>query len=131
MANYDDFVRKAKGAFDTLADASVDAYKIAEEKARILAKKTKLRAGIVNEKAIIRRVSVELGTKYYNKYKNDKDAEFCQLCEEITCAFERIALKEEEIAALKTNAEKAAAEKDTCDDDTVPLLESADIVDDQ
>jgi uncharacterized small protein (DUF1192 family) len=131
MANYDDFVKKAKGAFDTLADASVDAYKIAEEKARILAKKTKLRAGIVNEKAIIRRVSVDLGTKYYNKYKNDTDAEFSQLCEEITCAFERIALKEEEIASLKTNTEKAATEKTTCADDNIPLLESADIIDDQ
>jgi len=104
MANYDEFKKKAKDALDTIADASVDAYKIAEEKTRVLAKKTKLRAGIVNEKATIRRLSVELGTNYYKKYKDDKDAEFKQLCEEITSAYERSAVKEEEIAELKANA---------------------------
>ena len=101
MPNYDDFKRKAKDAIDSFADASVDAYKVAEEKARVLAKKTKLRAGIVNEKATIRRLSVELGTSYYKKYKDEQDAEFNQLCEEITCAHERIAEKEAEIAELK------------------------------
>ena len=103
MANYDDLKKKAKDALDTIADASVDAYKVAEEKARILAKKTKLRAGIVNEKATIRRLSVELGTSYYKKYKDDTNAEFKQLCDEISCAHERIAGKEEEIAELKAN----------------------------
>jgi len=103
MANYDDLKKKAKDALDTIADASVDAYKVAEEKTRVLARKTKLRAGIVNEKATIRRLSVELGTNYYNKYKDDPGAEFSQLCEEIKCAHERIALKEDEIAELKTN----------------------------
>ena len=107
MANYDDFKKKAKGAFDSIADASVDAYKVAEEKARILAKKTKLRAGIVSEKATVRRLSVELGTNYYKKYKDDKNAEFSQICEEITCAHERIAVKESEIAELKTAVIKA------------------------
>jgi len=104
MSNYDDFKRRAKATFDSFADASVDAYKIAEEKTRVLARKTKLRAGIVNEKATIRRLSVELGTKYYNKYKDDINSEFRQICEEITGAHEQIALKEEEIAELKRNA---------------------------
>jgi len=104
MSNYDEFKRKAKDTLDQLADASVDAYKVAEEKARILAKKTKLRAGIVNEKATIRRLSVELGSSYYKKYKDDSNSEFRQLCEEITGAHERIALKEEEIAELKASA---------------------------
>jgi len=118
MANYDEFKKKAKEAFDSLADASVDAYKVAEEKTRVLARKTKLRAGIVNDKATIRRVSVELGTKYYKKYKDDEKSEFRQLCEEITCAYERIAVKEEEIAELKANAsiktEKAPAQEPCC-----------------
>ena len=104
MSNYDEFKRKAKDAFDSFADASVDAYKVAEEKTRILARKTKLRAGIVNDKATIRRLSVELGTKYHAKYKDDENAEFGQICGEITCAHERIAAKEEEIAELKKNA---------------------------
>jgi len=101
MPNYDDFKERAKDAFDTFADASVDAYKVVEEKTRVLARKTKLRAGIVNDKATIRRLSVELGTSYYKKYKDDENADFKQLCEEITCAHERIAAKEAEIAELK------------------------------
>ena len=106
--NYDDFKEKAKDAFDSFADASVDAYKVVEEKTRILARKTKLRAGIVNDKATVRRLSVELGTSYYRKHKDDENAEFKQLCEEITCAHERIAAKEAEIAELK----KAPAPKE-------------------
>ena len=104
MANYDDFKKKAKIAFGSFADASKDAYKTAEEKTRVLARKTKLRAGIVNDKATIRRLSVELGTRYHKKYKDDVDSEFRQICEEITCAHERVAKKEAEIAELKKNA---------------------------
>jgi len=104
MANYEDFKKKAKDALDSFADASVDAYKTAEEKTRVLARKTKLRAGIVNDKATIRRLSVELGTRYHKKYKDDVDSEFRQICEEITCAHERVAEKEAEIAELKRNA---------------------------
>jgi len=112
MPNYDDFKKRAKATLDSLADVSVDTYKAAEEKTRVLARKTKLRAGIVNEKATIRRLSVELGTKYYEKYKDDMNSEFKQLCEEITGAHEQIALKEEEIDELKRNAAfKAEAAK--------------------
>jgi len=103
MAKYDDFKTKALDALNSLADASAEAYKTAEEKTRILARKTKLRAGIVNDKATIRRLSVELGTKYYNKYKDDEASEFGQLCNEITGAYDKIAAKEAEIAELKVN----------------------------
>jgi len=114
MPNYDEFKKKAKDALGTFADASVDAYKVAEEKTKVLAKKTKLRAGIVNEKATIRRLSVELGTKYYNQYKDDSNSEFKQLLEEISSAHERIAAKENEIAELKANTAKNAAENAEC-----------------
>ena len=110
MPKYDDLKKKAMDALDTIADASVDAYKVAEEKTRVLARKTKLRAGIVNDKATIRRLSVDLGTAYYNKYKDDPNSEFRQLCEEISGAHEKIANKEEEIAALKAAAAKPAEE---------------------
>ena len=114
MPNYDDLKRKAKDALDTFTDASVDAYKVAEEKTRVLARRTKLRAGIVNDKATIRRLSVELGSSFYMKYKDDVNSEFRQLCEEITCAYEKIAEKEAEIAELKSNtaAKPESEEKD-------------------
>jgi len=112
MANYDELKKIAKETLDTIADASVDAYKVAEEKARILARKTKLRAGIVNEKATIRRLNVELGSSYYKLYKDNPAPEFEDLCEDISGAFERIALKEKEIEELKNNAAAANAEKE-------------------
>jgi len=115
MPNYDDLKKKAKDVLDTVADASVDAYKVAEEKTRVLAKKTKLRAGIVNDKATIRRLSVELGTAYFNKYKDDPNSEFKQLCDEISSAHEKIASKEEEIASLKTTAAKTEEAAPCCD----------------
>jgi len=103
MPNYDDLKKKAKSALDSFTDASIDAYKAAEEKTRVLARKTKLRAGIVNDKATIRRLSVELGTRYYKKYKDDENNEFGKICEEISGAHDRIAQKEQEIAVLKNN----------------------------
>ena len=118
MANYDDLKKKAKDAFDSFADASVDAYKVAEEKAKILARKTKLRAGIVNDKATIRRVSVELGTAYYNKYKDDPNSDFANLCVEISEAHVKIAEKEAEIEELKNLPSKPLfAGKKECEDD--------------
>jgi len=104
MPNYDDLKKKAVDVIGSFAETSVDVYKVAEGKTKVLARKTKLRAGIVNDKATIRRLSVELGTKYYNQYKDDENSEFRKLCEEITSAHERIALKEEEIAELKATA---------------------------
>ena len=127
MAKHDDFKKKAKDALDTITDATVDAYKIAEEKTKILARKTKLRAGIVNDKATIRRLSVELGTKYYNKFKDDESSEFRQLCEEITSAHEKIALKEEEIAELKaTSGSKTAAKAPNVSNDELSSKKKAD-----
>ena len=114
MANYDELKKIAKETLDTIADASVDAYKVAEEKARILARKTKLRAGIVNEKATIRRLNVELGSSYYNLYKDNPAPEFEDICEDISGAFERIALKEKEIEELKSNAGGSAEPEAAC-----------------
>jgi hypothetical protein len=118
MSNYDGFKKIAKETLDSIADASVDAYKIAEEKARVLAKKTKLRAGIVNDRATVRRLSVELGTAYYKKYKDNAASEFEQLCSEITSAHERIAAKEQEIEELKNaSAVKVEVEAPPASDD--------------
>jgi len=114
MANYDELKKIAKETLDTIADASVDAYKVAEEKARILARKTKLRAGIVNEKATIRRLNVELGSTYYNLYKDNPAPEFEDICEDISGAYERIALKEKEIEELKSNAGGSAEQEPAC-----------------
>ena len=71
MANYEDFKKKAKDALETIADVSAEAYKIAEEKARVLARRAKLNAEITREKALIRRVKLDIGNKYYELHRDD------------------------------------------------------------
>ena len=102
MPNYDDLKKKAMDTFDTIADVSVEAYRMAEEKARVLARKTKLRAGIVNDKAAIRRLSVEIGGTYYKLFKDSPGEEFVKACEGITDAYERIAAKQAELEELRS-----------------------------
>lgn len=101
MDDYDELKRKTVETIESIADATVETVKSAEDAARGIARKTKLRAGIVNDKATIRRLSVEIGTLYYKMYKDSPAPEFAKLCEEITKAYESIAIKEEEIEELK------------------------------
>ena len=101
MPNYDDFKKKAKDAIETLTDVSVEAYKLAEEKARVLAKRAKLNAGIANERGLIRRLKIELGGTYYKLHKDAPDESLRQLCEDITNALDRISAKQRELEELK------------------------------
>lgn len=101
MANYDDFRKMAREAIDTIADVSVEAYKLAEEKARVFAKKAKLNAGIANERALIRRLKVEIGGTYYKLHKDEPEEALKLHCEDITTALDRIAAKQRELEELK------------------------------
>ena len=101
MANYDDIKKKARDMVDTLADVSVEAYKLAEDKARVFAKKAKLSAGIANERALIRRTKVEIGGTYYKLHKDAPEEALKAHCEDITAALDRIAAKQRELEELK------------------------------
>jgi len=113
MANYDDFKKRARDAFDTIADVSVEAYKIAEEKARLLARKAKLNAGIANERATIRRLNVEIGATYYKLFKDNPDESLKTQCADVTDAYERIAAKQQELEDLKNCS--TCDEEDNCE----------------
>jgi len=113
MANYDDFRKKAKDALDTLADVSVEAYKIAEEKAKVLAKRAKLTAAIANEKASVRRLKVEIGGLYYKLYKDAPDESLKQLCDEVAFALDSIAAKQRELEELR-NCRSCEVEPEEC-----------------
>jgi len=114
MPNYDELKKKAKDAFDTIADVSVEAYKLAEEKARVFARKTKLNAGIANERAIIRRLKTEIGGTYYKLHKDAPEEELLQLCEDVTAALDRIADKQRELEELR-NCTSCEDEDEGCD----------------
>jgi len=101
MAKYDDLRKKAKDALGTIADVSAEAYRIAEEKAKILAKRAKLNAEITREKAIIRRLKGDIGAKYYELHKDDPEEAFKASCEGITGSLARIDANKREIEELK------------------------------
>jgi len=103
MANLDDLKKKAKDALNTIADVSVEAYKVAEEKAKVVARRAKLNAEIAREKALVRRCYSEIGKAYYNLHGDAPDDAFKDSCDDITAAFESIEAKKAEIEDLKAS----------------------------
>jgi len=101
MPNYDDLKKRAKDALDTIADVSVEAYKLAEEKAKVLAKRAKLNAEITREKAAIRRIKINIGSVYYELHKDDPEEALKQFCDDITAALDMIAVNQRELEELK------------------------------
>ena len=117
MVNYEDIKKKAKDTFETIADISMETYKIAEERARILAKRAKLNAEITREKALIRRLKGEIGGKYYEMHKNDAEEELRKACDDITDSIARIGAHKREIDELKNSVASydAETEAECCD----------------
>jgi hypothetical protein len=120
MANFEDLKEKAKATIGAIADVSVELYKVAGEKAKVLTRITKLSADIAREKGVVRRLYSEIGAKYYEARKDAPDAEFAQAVEEVTAALDRIADRQNEISILKSagdisEAEYEAAERDASD----------------
>ena len=101
MSNIDDFKKAAKEALDTLTDVSVEAYKVAEEKAKLVARWTRLNTEISLEKSLIRRLRGEIGVIYYEKFKDDPDEKLRKHCQDITAALNRIDARRNELENLK------------------------------
>jgi len=114
MPNYEELKKKALDALDTIADVSVEAYKVAEEKARVLARRAKLTAEITKERALIRRAKINIGDKYYTLHKEDPEEAFKQYCDEITGSLDIIATKQREIEELKKGCEVCVDEDESC-----------------
>ena len=104
MANLDDLKKIAKDALGTIADVSVEAYKVAEEKAKVVARRAILNTEIAREKALIRRRYAEIGKAYYEQRKDDPEELHKQSCEDITNAMASIEAKRAEIEDLKASA---------------------------
>jgi glutamine synthetase adenylyltransferase len=101
MANFVEFRQKAKDTVETIADRSVELYKVAEEKARLLAKITKLSTEIAFEKGDLRKHYRELGKLYYELHRDAPEESLAQSCAEIAASKEVIACKQREIDALR------------------------------
>jgi hypothetical protein len=118
MTNFDEFKQKAKDTMETIADKSVELYKIAEEKTRLFAKITKLSTEVTFEKGDLRKHYRELGQRYYELHKDAPESELAQSCVEITKSLEFISSKQKEIDALRGFADfEPAADSASADDD--------------
>lgn len=100
MSNFDDIKLKAKETIETITDFSQGAYKTAESKAKILARRAKLTANITKERTIIRRAQIDIGAKYYEMNKNKPAKALQEKCEAITGALSRIDEMEAELKDL-------------------------------
>jgi len=117
MPIYDDLKKKAKEAMDTIADVSVEAYKIAEERAKILARRAVLATEITREKAAVRRIKLRIGDTYYNLHKDDPEEEMIQYCSDITVSLDLIADKRREMEELRNGYIVYDAEVEECECD--------------
>lgn len=117
MTNFDELKQKAKDTMESIADKSIELYKIAEEKTIIIAKTTKLTTDIALEKGAIRKLYREIGQKYYEMHKTAPESELAQACAEVAFAYERINAKQKEIDELKNSFDISDFEPDDEDDD--------------
>lgn len=120
MTNFDEFKQKAKETMETIADRSVELYKIAEEKTKVIAKTTKLSTEIALEKGALRNLYKELGRMYYDLHGSLPDAALTQTCTEIASALGCISAKQNEIDELRRDydfAYNTDSDTDTEDDE--------------
>ena len=116
MVSYEDIKKRAKDTIETIADISVETYRMAEERTRILAKRARLNADITREKALIRRLKGEIGGKYYDLHKNDPEEDLKKACEDITDSMARISSNKKEIEELKKSVANFDSETEAATD---------------
>lgn len=127
MSNFEELKQKAWDTIGTIADKSVELYKAAEEKARLLAKITKLSTEITFAKGDLRKHYRELGKRYYDMHKDAPEAELAQSCMEIASSLELIASKQREVDVLRGFADFEPEQGDDADgkDDVEIIVEDA------
>jgi len=105
MSKINEIKEIALSALGTIIDKSTELYGTAEEKAKQLAKTTKLKTEIAKDSSAVKKLYADLGSMYYCLYKDSPDEALAQLCEEIKSLSDRIELKQNELEALAKDAE--------------------------
>jgi hypothetical protein len=114
MKNYGDFKEKAKYAVETIIDVSTETYRLAEAKAKMLAKKAKLNANATREKSQIRRMYIEIGKKYYELHKDDPGEAFKDYCDSVTESYSRIESVNTQLEELKNAPSSCDCDDELC-----------------
>lgn len=93
----------AKDFAGKAADVTKDLAGKAADKARTGGRIAKLSMEVAQEKDNLKKTYLEIGKLYYDTHKDSPDGFFIQLCEEVAAAESVIAVKEAEIAQLKSS----------------------------
>lgn len=100
MSKFENLKDKALAALGTIIDKSTDLYENAEEKAKYLAKTTKLKTEIAKDNSDVKKLYADLGSLYYCLNKDNPDDALSQLCTEIKTLLDKIELKQRELDEL-------------------------------
>jgi transposase len=122
MSNFEELKQRAKDAVESIADKSIELYKAAEEKTKLLARTTKISAEITMEKGSLRRLYREIGQKYYEAHKDAPEPSLEQLCTEVTTTLARISAKQREIEDLRETYEAGRQPDDGLEDIQVEII---------
>lgn len=87
--------------FDKLGETITAKSKDVAKKAKEIAEVVNLNSKISTQEEIIKKTYLEIGQKYYEKYKDDISNEFSLSCEIITDSLTEIAKIKSEIQAIK------------------------------
>ena len=108
MAKFEDLKNKVMSTVGQIIEKSADIYETAEEKAKYIAKTTKIKAEIAKDNSEIKKLYADLGSLYYCLNKDNPDEALAQLCSEIKDLSDKVEMKQRELDALAAQA----AEKD-------------------
>ncbi len=101
MADINNIKDTVLNTLGTVAGKVGDLTDKAMDKAKEMARITKLNMELNSEKSTMEKTYTEIGKLYYETNGTNPDSFFVQLCDEITLGKEKIAELQEEIASIK------------------------------
>ncbi|NLA87715.1 MAG: hypothetical protein GX847_10660 [Clostridiales bacterium] len=121
MKDFEEFKQVAKKTVETIADKSIELYKIAEEKTKLLAKMTKLSTEITLEKGNVRKLYREIGKKYYDLHKLSPENALAQPCAEVTISLDSITAKQMKFEELKSSLREKEKPEFACEEKDIEV----------
>ena len=128
MKDFEEFKQVAKETVETIADKSIELYKIAEEKTKLLAKMTKLSTEITLEKGNVRKLYREIGKKYYDLHKLSPENALAQPCAEVTISLDSITAKQMKFEELKSSLREKEKPEFACEEKDIEVTVTGDSV---
>ena len=106
-------IRKTAGNIASFAAGKAKTFALfAARKTKNVSRIAKLNVEIASERDSIKRTYNEIGKLYYETHREDPEAFFVQLCQEIDLSLEHISDMETEIVRLKAEDARGGGEPD-------------------